>query len=219
MIVTEVYFGQMRTRGQRRDVCYEVPTQIHHSHSETQLNCSWTQYECPFHKWTKKNFFMNLCELTIIVPTPLEGEGLYTQMGFFCSDNFGRLIYSSLRNVSGIIKKLVQRRIRNWKDFLKFIFFSRTYRGLKVHVNTGYLVHLCSLLESFFVRINIFSMKILIQNYLSRYKMHQFGVPTKRKAIRKTSSGLIGKLSEKFEIYLRAEFFRQILKLFCFLSH
>ena len=43
-------------------------------------------------------------------------EELYTQMGFFLfsgSDNFGRSIYSSQRNVSGIIKKLIQRRIQN----------------------------------------------------------------------------------------------------------
>ena len=46
-------------------------------------------------------------------PTCGGGEELYTQMGFFCSVNFGRLIYSSQRNVSGIIKKLVQRRIQN----------------------------------------------------------------------------------------------------------
>ena len=50
----------------------------------------------------------------IFVPTPLVGgEELYTQMGFFCSVNFGRSIYSSQRNVSGINKKLVQRRIQN----------------------------------------------------------------------------------------------------------
>ena len=52
-----------------------------------------------------------------------------------------------------------------------------------------------------FVRINIYSKKILIQNYLSRYKMHQFGVPNRRKAIKKTSSGLIGKFNiEKIRI-------------------
>ena len=45
------------------------------------------------------------------------GGGLYTQMGFFCSVNFGRSIYSSQRNVSGIIKKLVQRSIQNQKDY------------------------------------------------------------------------------------------------------
>ena len=50
----------------------------------------------------------------IIVPTPLVGGGeLYTKLVFFCSVNFGRSIYSSQRNVSGIIKKLVQRRIQN----------------------------------------------------------------------------------------------------------
>ena len=49
----------------------------------------------------------------MFVPTPLEGGGLYTQMGFFSSDNFGRLIYSSYRVEIGIIRKLVQRRIWN----------------------------------------------------------------------------------------------------------
>ena len=44
-------------------------------------------------------------------------------MGVFCSVNFGRSIYSSQRNVSGFIEKLVQRRIQNQKDFLIFVFF------------------------------------------------------------------------------------------------
>ena len=42
------------------------------------------------------------------------------------------------------------------------------------------------------VGINTFSMIILIQNYLSRYKLHPFGVPDKLKAIKKPSSGLTG---------------------------
>ena len=46
-----------------------------------------------------------------------------------------------------------------------------------------------------FVRINIFSIKMFVQNYLSRYKRHQFGVPNRQKAIKKTSSGLIGKFT------------------------
>ena len=41
-----------------------------------------------------------------IVPTPLEGGGTIYSNGFFCSDNFGRSIYSSYRIGSGIIKKL-----------------------------------------------------------------------------------------------------------------
>ena len=53
--------------------------------------------------------------ITIIVPTPtLVGrEELYTQLGFFCSFNFGRSIYSSKRIVNCMIKNPVQRRIRN----------------------------------------------------------------------------------------------------------
>ena len=48
-----------------------------------------------------------------VVPTPLVGGGTIYSNGFFCSVNFGRSIYSSQRNVSGIIKKLIQRRIQN----------------------------------------------------------------------------------------------------------
>ena len=46
-------------------------------------------------------------------PSSGGGEELYTQMGFFCSVNFGRSIYSSYRVETGIIRKLVQRRIWN----------------------------------------------------------------------------------------------------------
>ena len=59
----------------------------------------------------------------------LWGEQLYTQMDFFCSVNFGRSIFSSQRNVSGTIKKLVQLRFQNKKIFLIFVFFSSSYRG------------------------------------------------------------------------------------------
>ena len=51
------------------------------------------------------------CMQPIIVPTPLVGGGIIYLNGFFCSDNFGRSIYSSQRNVSDIVKKLVQLRI------------------------------------------------------------------------------------------------------------
>ena len=43
-------------------------------------------------------------KILFVVPTPLEGEELYTQL-VFCSDKFGRSIYSSYRFVRGIIKK------------------------------------------------------------------------------------------------------------------
>ena len=53
----------------------------------------------------------------------LRGEELYTQMGFFCSVNFGRSIYSSKRVETGIIRKLVQCRMRNKEDFFDFRFW------------------------------------------------------------------------------------------------
>ena len=51
------------------------------------------------------------------------GGGTIYSNRFFCSDNFGRSIYSSWRNVSGIIKKTDQRRIQNLKDFFEFLNF------------------------------------------------------------------------------------------------
>ena len=73
------------------------------------------------HEQTDK--LCSFIEFLLIVPTPtLVGmEELYTQLVFFCSFNFGRSIYS-YRIVSGIIKKPVQRRIRNQKDFFDFCF-------------------------------------------------------------------------------------------------
>ena len=45
---------------------------------------------------TLKVFFNNfLTGPNIFVPTPLVGEELYTQIGLFCSANYGRSIYSS----------------------------------------------------------------------------------------------------------------------------
>ena len=40
-------------------------------------------------------FYTSVDTFLLIVPTPLVGKELYTQMGFFCSVNFGRSIYSS----------------------------------------------------------------------------------------------------------------------------
>ena len=62
--------------------------------------------------------------------------------------------------MSGIIKKLVQRRIQNLKDFLIFVFFSRSNRGLKFCVNTGYLFTFSVI----FLKNKIFSIKIVFQN-------------------------------------------------------
>ena len=55
-------------------------------------------------------------------------------------------------------------------------------------------------LRRIFIQIKIFSVKIVIQNYISCHKMNPFCVPNRRKAIKKTSSGLIGKFFiKKFE--------------------
>ena len=60
--------------------------------------------------------------LRFFVPTPLEGGGTLYSNGFFCSVNFRRSIYSSYRVETDIIRKLVQRRIWNQKDFSDFRF-------------------------------------------------------------------------------------------------
>ena len=76
----------------------------------------------------KRALYLSVLSVEVFfIPTPLVGGGeeLYTQMGFFCSVNFGRSIYSWRRNLSGIIKKMVKRRIQNKKDFLDFRLFFR----------------------------------------------------------------------------------------------
>ena len=57
----------------------------------------------------------------IIVPIPVEGGGTIHSNGFFCSDNFGR----SRITRSCIIKKPVQRRVWNERDFFEFCFLER----------------------------------------------------------------------------------------------
>ena len=42
------------------------------------------------------------------------------------------------------------------KIFLNFFLFSRSYRDLEFHVNTGCLIHFCSY-SVIFVRVNIIS--------------------------------------------------------------
>ena len=50
--------------------------------------------------------------------------------------------------------------------------------------------------------------------------MNQLCVPNRLKAIKKTSSGLIGKFTlKKIEFCMRAHFLENISVLFCFLSH
>ena len=131
----------------------------------------------------------------LIFPAPLVGGGtIYSNVFFFCSVNFGRSIYSSQRNVSGIIKKLVQRRIQNKKRIFRFSLFSRSYRGLKFCVNTGYLFTF----RVIFLQIKIF---FFIKNSISNLnflpKMNQFWVSNRLKAIKETSSGLIGSFNIK----------------------
>ena len=59
-----------------------------------------------------------------------------------------------------------------------------------------------------------------MQNNISSQKMIQFCVPNRQKAIKKTSSGLIGKFTiKKIEFYLRVVFLVNFI-FFCFyLSH
>ena len=119
--------------------------------------------------------------------------------------------------MGGIIINLVQRRIRNKKDFFE-IYFHKEILRFKFLCEHGICGSFLFTFREIFVRINNFSIKVLIQNYLSRYKMHQFGVPNRRKAIEKTSSGLIGKFTIKknFKFNLRTVFLRKYFILFLF---
>ena len=72
------------------------------------------------------------------------------------------------------------------KIFFDFCFF-RSYRGLKFCVKTGYLLTFSVI----FLQI-IFSIKIVFQTKISCQKMNQFCVLKRLKALKKTSSGLIG---------------------------
>ena len=61
------------------------------------------------------------------------------------------------------------------KHFAKFDELSR----FKVSCEHGICGSLLFTFSVTFARINIFSIKFFIQNYLLRYKMHQFGVPNR----------------------------------------
>ena len=90
----------------------------------------------------------------LIVPTPLVRGELYTQMGFFVQAIFAdRYIYPremwvvSFKSSSSEEFKI--KKIDIW-------FFSWRYRGLKFHVNTGYVVHFCSFLAQFLFELAFF---------------------------------------------------------------
>ena len=75
------------------------------------------------------DFFLNGFPNPFIVRSLNCTSGLVL-LFFFCSVNFGRSIYSSYRVETGIIRKLVHRRIWNLKDFFDFRFVTGRYRGL-----------------------------------------------------------------------------------------
>ena len=59
-----------------------------------------------------------------------------------------------------------------------------------------------------FLQIKIFSIKTVFQTYISCQKMNQFRVPNRLKAIKKTSSVLVGSFNiKKIRNFLRAVFF------------
>ena len=124
------------------------------------------------------------------------GEELYTQMGFVQSILVDRYIHR--RNVSGIIKKLFQRRFQNKKKIsLNFVSFFEELSRIEVLCEHGIFGMILFTLSVIFLQIKIFSIKIVFQIYISCHKLNQLCVPNRLKAIKKTSSGLIGKFTIK----------------------
>ena len=121
--------------------------------------------------------------------------------------------------MSGIIKKLFQRRIQNYKDFLNFVFFEELS---KIEILCEYGIF-CMILFTFsvtFLQIKIFSIKIVFQIFISWHKMNKLRVPNSLKAIKKTSSGLIYKFTiKKNWILFESSFFYKTFQIFSFLSH
>ena len=144
----------------------------------------------------------------------LWGEELYTQMGFFCSVNFGRSIYSSYRNVSGIIKRLLQLEFKIKKIFLwNFVFFEElsSFKFLCEHAIFAWFF---SLLAKFLFKLSS-SIKILFRNYISLYRLKQFCVtnrPIKRLVL--VSWGSL--LSKKCRIQFESCFFEKFRIYYCF---
>ena len=97
--------------------------------------------------------------------------------------------------MSGIIKKLFQRRTQKQKDFLNFKFFEELSR-IEVLCEHGIFGMILFTFTVIFLQIKIFSIKIVFQIYISCHKMNQSCVPNRLKAI-KSYSGLIGKFTIK----------------------
>ena len=69
------------------------------------------------------------------------------------------------------------------KIFFNFLFFELSrFDVLCEHMIFGMILFT---LRRIFIQIKIFSVKIVIQNYISCHKMNPFCVPNRRKAIKK----------------------------------
>ena len=82
--------------------------------------------------------------------------------GFFLSVNFGRSIYSSWRNASGIIKKPVQAYNSKLKRFFEFFF--KELSRIEVLCEHGVFGINLFTFTVIFLQILIFFIKTLIQN-------------------------------------------------------
>ena len=90
------------------------------------------------------------------------------------------------------------------------MFRKLSYRGLKFCVNTGYLFTFSLILLQI-----IFSIKIVFQTSISCQKMNQFCDPKRLKAIKKTSSRLIGSFDiKKIQNLFESSFFNKTFLLF-----
>ena len=164
------------------------------------------------------SFLLFIFKLCLLFRPHLWEEELYTQMGFFVQTILAdRYIH---RREMWVVS------LKNWSSVkFKKIFFAVSFFFRRVIEDWSFVwtrdswhdfVHF----SINFLQIEIISLKTVFQNYTSCHKMHQFCVPYRLKAIKKTNSDLIGKFTiKKNSKSIWELFFTKFFNSFCFLSH
>ena len=176
-----------------RDFCF-------HSADKLKTKNNHTSYcRCPITRSWLHHLFRPTCGRNYI----------HKWMVFFCSDNFGRSIYSSYGNAIGTIKKLVLRRIRNWNFFFWIPHLSKSYRYLIV-ISTRDICMILFAFSEFFVQIKNSLQKYYVFSQLF-FTLQNESILCYQKSDKKANSGLMKKFTiKKLEFNLRAVLFRKV---------